>query len=334
MAPSVDSLHTASHSVIIKREDSKENISEAVEEEDRKDVINPLTCDNLRSEAVAAFELDQNIQPARLPESEFNLDDYIPGPGSESDGPNGLASNDNRATTPTLSSLETVKRRHWTPQHPKSPPPTPKRIQSAKRSSSRLKAAHSSKTKPSSRTPKQPSLGRGKRRLTKTAILSAPSSKNPRVADEDDEFWRPHTPQKRVRRSTQLLPLTPPSSGESPRNVERVPVIYHFSLVDTSLGIISKPSEICPTHMAFFKAAASAAIYLSQDSHPPTLEGVAADIDGEDLRLQLTWQNKFGYEMLRDAINQAAQRKKGKIDVKIFCLRKNLPDLQKLPPLK
>ena len=334
MAPSVDSLHRASHSVTIKREDSEEDVSVAVEEEDRKGYILSLACDNLHPEAVAAFKPDQNIQPAELPEPEPDLDDYIPGPGSESDGPNGLASNDDRATTPTLSSLETVKRRRWPPQHPQTPPPTPKRIQSAKRSSLRLKAAHSSKTKPSSRTSKESSSGRGKRRLTKTAVSSTPSSKNPRAADVDDEFWRPHTPPKRVRRNLPALPLTPPSSGESPGNLERVSVIYHFSLVDTSLGIISKLSEMCPTHTAFFKAAASAATYLSQDSTPPTLDGVAADIDGEDLRLQLTWQNKFGYEMLRDAINQAAQRKDGKINVKIFCLRKNLPDLQRLPPLK
>ena len=331
MAPPVESLHTASHSVTIKREDSKEGISEAEEKDSRKDFIDSLVCDNLHPEAVAALAPDQNIQPARPPEPEASLDDYVPGPGSESDGPNGLESDDNRAATPILSSLETVKRRHWPPQHPKSPPPMPKRIQSAKRPSSRLKEGHSSKTKPSSRTAKQPSSGGSKRRLTETAI---PSSQNPRIADVDDEFWRPHTPPKRVRRNLPVLPLTPPSSGESPGNVERVPVIYHFGLVDTSLGTISKPSEICPTHTAFFKAAASAATYLSQNCTPLTLDGVAADIDGEDLRLQLTWQNKFGYEMLCGAINRAAHRKEGKIDVKIFCLRKNLPDLQKLPPLK
>ena len=299
---STDGLSWADIELTDSDHDDDETI-EVFEFEDKGSKITHPTDKTKRQKPTTASNTKEHVETCKDPcsESEMTeLTDFIP-EREDSSKKDGLI-------TPPLSCIDTVKRMHWPPQHPGTPPPTPQKESSAKilrgkaEKGQKLKKGHGSEAKQTAEK---------KRKNVTTILPDLPST-------------------KRTKRSCNL----PAEASSEVRTIVEpsTPVVFHISLMDTALGVISVDFNNITT---FFDEVASAAAYLNRNQRNLTLEGVIADIEGEGSRLFLAWNDLGDYSRLCGAINKVTLGSdKQQVDVRIYCLRELEPDLHKLPAMK
>jgi len=342
LGPPVTVPSVSSPEKTIKLEDAGETSQWLIEPADRSRISYGSLSVNQRSNPVEAASLLDTIENREIPGPGSELDDYLPEQEISSDSSDESGSGKYRTPTPLLSSLDTIKRVHWPPQHAGTPPLTPARNKLATPSVSSspladLKLPVLFPNLKSSSSSSSPISGCGKRRLSDTGVSPSPSSKRQNIASQNDDFWREKTPPRRIKTDLKVTPLTPPSpekqleAVKSTRELEARPVTLHFSLGDATLGVISKGFEQCSTFEAFTKEAALAAGYLSRARFEVRPDLLVADIDGGERRLAVGWRNKRSYGNFCDAIGQATRKGHGQLNVRIYCLRKGKDDLQ-MPP--
>lgn len=238
---------------------------------------------------------------------------------------------------PPLSSLETIKRARQPTQTSLSKPRYSLRQRdnpAAPLSKIEVTDSIIRKLRKSPTNVTHPKQGRSKRRIS--AIDESPVPETKKHARTNTMGNRPREAKTPPRRQQPKMPLTPPSTGLKAKRVKstEASVTLDFSLVDTTLGIVSKSWDICSTIETFSAVAASAAASLSKADSPFHVGVLVADVQGGDARLYFAHENVYGYNKLRASIAKAAKGKEGEVHVKVFCLKKDDPDLSKLPAFK
>jgi len=349
----------------IKLEDSEDDTLEVIEATEDKELTDLAVRAKSPPNSTTTSKPGKSIDICEILDSESELDEYIPKHDTSSDISDDTDERKTRQSgsqqaqretdgsrpiqgprtpTPPLSSLDTVKRFHWPPQHAGTPPPTPKKSKLATSSPPKPEVSVFQNLRPRTSRIDYNSLARGlpispptKRRSSRIGASSAPKSKKARIDSPGDRFWREKTPPRRCRINLKVTPLTPPSPHKqskalkSTREVGPHSVILQFSLPDTTLGVISKEWEQCSTSDIFFEEATFAAGYLSRAYSRVELNFLVAVTDGD--RELLAWNSKRDYERMCATIGKATRTRSegGTLNVKIYCVRKGTEDYFNLP---
>ncbi len=235
--------------------------------------------------------------------------------------------------TPPISSFDTLKRFHWPPQHPGTPPPTlqkkpkrqqhPRKLQEAailqlnRHRSPSIELISVDQASPRRRGRPPIFKPGGSSRVEKAKGVASAAKLPP----------TPKTPSRRASEATTILsPITPTSKPASSKTStgelsQTHNVVFHFFLSDESFGAIPKLFAQCATPKTFFDEANAAWHALSKPNEKSRLLGVKVIIEGVTRPIVLLWDSVDGFERMVEIISSEMVGRTGNMNVEVRCIK-------------
>ncbi|MCJ1468113.1 hypothetical protein MMC07_006741 [Pseudocyphellaria aurata] len=269
---------------------------------------------------------------------------------------------EDHCSTPSLQSMEAVKRVRPSLHHPGSPSATPasnlrsarKRARSTSQKSADSRSSSSERshlpnrragpeasnaantTKVAKSHMKESSFNYPTSRFRRTGLKKAmPKRLLVRPAELRKTMPKSLLPAPGLRQMTpedsaveaQLIsapPLstTPESRASPPKPSPSKDVIFHFFLADEAHGAIPHPLENCDTMSSFFDEALAAWGALGEDQLQPRMAAVKVSMEGISRPVVVLWRNKEGFSRMMDMVREQAAEKQSKFHVEVRCFKR------------
>lgn len=233
---------------------------------------------------------------------------------------------------PPISSSFMVNGYHWPPQHPGTPPPTPRKKSKRQRYPRRLQEAvplQSGRQRSPSieiTSNHQTSPGRrGRSKLLKSNDLGREKKAGGRAPSQNFPLT-PKTPSHACIATTKSSPSIPtpnsllfPATISEPYQADKI--VFHFFLSDESFGAIPKLFVQCATPKSFFNEAHSAWHVLGETSDQARLLGVKVSIEGITRPVVVIWESKDGFKRMVEAISNETVGRTQNLNVEVRCIK-------------
>lgn len=118
------------------------------------------------------------------------------------------------------------------------------------------------------------------------------------------------------------LPPAPEPQASQPKPSPSKDVIFHFFLANEDHGAIPQPFEHCGTMSSFFDEALAAWGALGEDQPQPRMAAVKVIMEGIGRPTVVLWRNKEGFSRMMDMVLEQAAEKQTKFNVEVRCFKR------------